>query len=125
MHPSHLSKRPQATGRRHRGLRHRPRRHQAPGVVVAPFAPSAASPQHPEGGSRAGLWHRLGQGARALARKAHHRVGGAGDVGMATAEYAIATLAACGFAGLLVVLLRSGYVRSLLAGIIAQALAVR
>lgn len=44
------------------------------------------------------------------------------EMGMATAEYAIATLAAVGFAGLLVVILRSGEVRALLMGIIRQAL---
>jgi len=43
---------------------------------------------------------------------------------MATAEYAIATLAACGFAGLLLTLLRSGEVRTLLFGIIKRALSV-
>lgn len=48
----------------------------------------------------------------------------ASDAGMATAEYAIATLAACGFAGLLVVILRSGEVRELLLGIIERALSV-
>jgi hypothetical protein len=41
---------------------------------------------------------------------------------MATAEYAIATLAACGFAGLLLVLMRSDEVRGLLMGIIQRAL---
>jgi hypothetical protein len=46
------------------------------------------------------------------------------DAGMATAEYAIATLAACGFAGLLVALLRSGEVRGLLLGIVRRALSV-
>jgi hypothetical protein len=46
------------------------------------------------------------------------------DAGMATAEYAIATLAACGFAGLLLVILRSGEMRGLLLGIIRRALAV-
>jgi hypothetical protein len=46
------------------------------------------------------------------------------DAGMATAEYAIATLAACGFAALLLALLRSGEVRGLLFGIIRKALAV-
>lgn len=44
--------------------------------------------------------------------------------GMATAEYAVATLAAAGFAGLLLVLLRSGQVQELLQGIIQRALAV-
>ena len=47
-----------------------------------------------------------------------------GDEGMATAEYAIATLAACGFAGLLVVILRSEEVRGLLTGIVERALSV-
>lgn len=46
------------------------------------------------------------------------------DQGMATAEYAIATLAAAGFAGLLLVLLRSGEVRALLMGIVQRALTV-
>ena len=46
------------------------------------------------------------------------------DLGMATAEYAIATLAACGFAGLLLTLLRSSEVRGLLSGLIRRALSV-
>jgi hypothetical protein len=48
----------------------------------------------------------------------------ADDAGMATAEYAIATLAACGFAGLLVAILSGGQVRGLLLGIIRRALSV-
>jgi len=47
-----------------------------------------------------------------------------GDAGMATAEYAVATLAACGFAGLLVALLTSGEVRGLLLAIIQRALTI-
>ncbi|NIZ91590.1 DUF4244 domain-containing protein [Kineosporiaceae bacterium B12] len=43
---------------------------------------------------------------------------------MATAEYAMATLAACGFAGLLIAILRSSEVRQLLLGVIRQALAL-
>lgn len=46
------------------------------------------------------------------------------DAGMATAEYAIATLAACGFAALLLALLRGSEVRELLLGIITRALSV-
>lgn len=46
------------------------------------------------------------------------------DAGMATAEYAIATLAACGFAGLLVAILRGDEVRSLLLGIVQRALSL-
>lgn len=46
------------------------------------------------------------------------------EAGMATAEYAIATLAAAGFAGLLLLILRSDEVRGLLLGLIRQALSV-
>lgn len=46
------------------------------------------------------------------------------DAGMATAEYAIATIAAVGFAGLLVVILRSDEVRGLLLGLVRQALSL-
>jgi len=47
-----------------------------------------------------------------------------GDEGSATAEYAIATMAAVGFAGLLVVILRSGEVRGMLMDIIRNALTI-
>jgi hypothetical protein len=47
-----------------------------------------------------------------------------GDAGMATAEYAIATVAAAGFAGLLIAILRSDEVRNLLLGIVRGALSV-
>lgn len=46
------------------------------------------------------------------------------EAGMATAEYAIATLAAAGFAGLLYVILKSDQVRGFLVTIINQALTV-
>lgn len=46
------------------------------------------------------------------------------DAGMATAEYAIATLAACGFAGVLLAILGSGQVKALLLGIVRRALSV-
>ncbi|MFL6098711.1 MAG: DUF4244 domain-containing protein [Actinomycetales bacterium] len=46
------------------------------------------------------------------------------DSGMTTAEYAIGTLAACGFAALLVTILRSGEVQGLLLGIVRHALAL-
>ena len=45
------------------------------------------------------------------------------DRGAVTAEYAIATLAAVGFAGLLVVVLRSDEVRGLLTELVRGALA--
>lgn len=46
------------------------------------------------------------------------------ELGMATAEYAIATLAAVGFAGLLVVILRSEEVRGFLLNLIRSALSL-
>ncbi|MFP5348127.1 MAG: DUF4244 domain-containing protein [Actinomycetes bacterium] len=46
------------------------------------------------------------------------------DAGMATAEYAVATLAACGFAGLLLVLLTGGEVRGMLLAIVKRALTI-
>ena len=45
-----------------------------------------------------------------------------GDEGMATAEYAIVTLAAAGFAGLLAVILRSPEIREAISAIIRSAL---
>ena len=52
-----------------------------------------------------------------------HRLRGS-ETGMATAEYAIATLAAVGFAGLLVLIMRSDEVRGFLLNIIRAALAL-
>jgi|GEM_PF-1226332 hypothetical protein len=46
------------------------------------------------------------------------------DEGMATAEYAVATLAAVGFAGLLLTVLRSGEVQEMLLELVQRALAV-
>jgi hypothetical protein len=45
-----------------------------------------------------------------------------GDEGTATAEYAIATMAAVGFAGLLVVIMRSDEVRGILLDLVHRAL---
>ncbi|MCC2309485.1 DUF4244 domain-containing protein [Cellulomonas chengniuliangii] len=64
---------------------------------------------------------RRGRLARMSTRWAEAR-DAAGDRGMATAEYAIATIAAVGLAGLLVVVLRSAEVQALLQGIIRTAL---
>lgn len=55
---------------------------------------------------------------RALARRL------AGDRGAATAEYAVATMAAVGFAGLLVVILRGDEVRGILTDLVRNALTV-
>ncbi|HEV7956957.1 MAG: hypothetical protein JWL94_2050 [Microbacteriaceae bacterium] len=45
------------------------------------------------------------------------------EEGAATAEYAIATMAAVGFAGLLVVIMRSDEVRGILTDLVQRALA--
>lgn len=47
-----------------------------------------------------------------------------GEAGMATAEYAIGTLAAAAFAELLLAIIRSGSISGLLEGIIGSALSV-
>ncbi|MFT2752160.1 DUF4244 domain-containing protein [Clavibacter sp. Sh2088] len=57
---------------------------------------------------------------RAVRRALVHR--GSGDSGAATAEYAIATMAAVAFAGLLVVILQSDEVRGMLLDLVRRAL---
>lgn len=47
-----------------------------------------------------------------------------GDAGMATAEYAVVMLAAAGFAGVLMLVLRSDTVREMLTGIVEKALSL-
>lgn len=44
--------------------------------------------------------------------------------GLATAEYAIATIAAAGFAGLLMVILRGGDVKAMLTSLVQSALTI-
>ena len=46
------------------------------------------------------------------------------EAGMTTAEYAVGTLAACAFAGVLMVVVRSGAVKSALTGLITSALSM-
>ena len=81
-------------------------------------------------GSRTGLRAVAGLAGvrRSVRRRAgavHRRVTGAGrDAGMATAEYAIVMIAAVGFAGLLVVILRSAEVREALTSLVRSALSV-
>ena len=45
-----------------------------------------------------------------------------GDAGMSTAEYAVGTVAACGFGGILYKILTSGFVTHLLESVISRAL---
>ncbi|MDQ0767738.1 hypothetical protein QF031_000487 [Pseudarthrobacter defluvii] len=61
-------------------------------------------------------------GARPTSRRSARLM--CSEAGMATAEYAIATLAAVGFAGLLVFILRSDEVRGFLLNLIRTALAL-
>jgi hypothetical protein len=49
---------------------------------------------------------------------------GGDDTGAATAEYAVTTMAAVAFAGLLVVIMRSGEVRGILTDLVKRALTV-
>jgi len=55
-------------------------------------------------------------------RQVRHALMVGDDAGMATAEYALVTVAAAGLAGLLIVILRSPEVRGLLLGLIRGAL---
>ncbi|MCP2032219.1 Flp pilus assembly pilin Flp [Okibacterium sp. HSC-33S16] len=59
---------------------------------------------------------RIRRQARAVGRRLRD------DDGAATAEYAIATMAAVGFAGLLVVIMRSDEVRTILTDLVRRAL---
>lgn len=59
-----------------------------------------------------------------LVRPARIRAALADDTGAATAEYAIATMAAVGFASLLVVIMRSDEVRGILTDMVRAALTV-
>lgn len=85
----------------------------APGDAVTADGPDVAGADA-DGASRSGRGI-----SRLLTMPAEVR-----DAGMATAEYAIVTVAAAGFAGLLIAILRSDEVRSTLLGIVRGALAV-
>ncbi|MDP5227573.1 MULTISPECIES: DUF4244 domain-containing protein [Arthrobacter] len=83
----------------------------------------------PAGGpapGRSGPWTRSVEAVRSwmtgLGQRGVRAIGG--EAGTSTAEYAIATLAAVAFAGLLVVIMRSDEVRGFLLNIIRTALAI-
>lgn len=89
-----------------------------PGQVLGRAVPGSGA-----GTSRSRGWRAVRPRTAAVVAREGRRVAAASrDAGMATAEYAIATLAAVGFAGLLVVLLKSDLVRGLLTAIIRKAL---
>jgi len=60
-----------------------------------------------------------------LTRRVVQRITTTAEQGLATAEYAIAMIAAAGFAGLLIVVLKSDPVRNLLSSIVETALGTR
>lgn len=96
--------------------------------AAAPIAlfPAAVGEDGAAGGARVG--NRAARRAATQRQRANARVlrgtgrRAEGEAGMATAEYAIATLAAVGFAALLVAVLSSGEVRGLLMSLITSAL---
>lgn len=59
-----------------------------------------------------------------MLHRAAGRLRSAADAGMTTAEYAVGTLAACGFAAVLYKIVTSGAVKSALSGLIERALDV-
>lgn len=84
--------------------------------LTAPGTKQDRVKQHPKGQDR------TKQDRKDELRLRNRLIGG--EAGMATAEYAIATLAAVGLAGLLVVLLRSDEVRGFLLNLIRTALSL-
>lgn len=80
---------------------------------------------HPENRLDRPRRHRLPHGLPQF-RGSRRRLASLRDAqrGAATAEYAVATMAAVGFAGLLVVILRSDEVRGILTDLIRAALSV-
>lgn len=87
-------------------------------IDTAPPVPSDSVAEH--AATRPGRSTRSGDPGRI--RRAFRLV--AGERGAATAEYAVATMAAVGFAGLLVVILRGDEVRGILTDLVRNALTV-
>ncbi|MGC5223834.1 DUF4244 domain-containing protein [Micromonospora sp. DT81.3] len=68
-------------------------------------------------------WKPTAHGIPRLTRRSATQIFG-DDTGAATAEYAIATMAAVAFAGMLVVIMRSDEVRGMLTDLVRRALTV-
>jgi len=85
--------------------------------------PAATRPAHEPGAAEV---YEIYPGASAIVpvQPRGRRSPGDSEAGMATAEYAIATLAAVGFAGVLVFIMRSDEVRGFLLNLIRTALAL-
>jgi hypothetical protein len=60
----------------------------------------------------------MGKLKEVVAKRAHQ----VSDAGMSTAEYAVGTVAACGFGGILYKVLTSGFVENLVQDVISRAL---
>lgn len=81
-----------------------------------------AGPAAPGGATRPGETARARRNRAAAERRAALLRKLREEQGIATAEFSIVTLAAVGFAGLLVAILGSGEVRGMLVGLIRQAI---
>lgn len=81
---------------------------------TAPLAAARSADGRRSTGARIALRRAFGAAARRIA----------GERGAATAEYAVATMAAVGFAGLLVIILRGDEVRGILTDLVRDALTV-
>ena len=90
--------------------------HHTPGEAVRPLR------QESEAADVLEIYPGASTAPRVKTRQRRRLMGS--EAGMATAEYAIATLAAVGFAGLLVFILRSDEVRGFLLNLIRTALAL-
>lgn len=101
---------------------------QVPGLGSTPKVPNGLSVSvreiYPGAASMSIIEQEAGAGPQTLKQLAVRRSRFGSELGMATAEYAIATLAAVGFAGLLVVILKSAEVRGFLLNIIRTALSM-
>lgn len=97
----------------------RMRTHQCPNRSMGPGGAGRHQMKHTEEDMSSIKVLVLRSGGR-LAREVRRL--GKSEAGMATAEYAIATLAAVGFAALLVAILSSGEVRGMLMNLISSAL---
>lgn len=95
----------------------------APAPVVKLDDHENAAPQPLTGSSKGRTPRQVGRVNR-WANVRRTRLAQHAEAGLATAEYAIATVAAAGFAGLLYALLRSNEVRGMLTSIVQNALTI-
>ncbi|MFE0463228.1 DUF4244 domain-containing protein [Kitasatospora sp. NPDC058965] len=89
---------------------------------LGPVACVLGGPQPPPPGARHRRRRALWRGLTRLCGWPGRRFAGAGDAGMSTAEYAIGTVAACGFAALLYKVITGGSVTGALTDLLDRAL---